>query len=481
MRGAKVMSVSIHTVVLTLFLCGLPALAMTNSPLALRYARIYERELTGEWAGVIKDYSDLCSSARDVDTELAEKALYRLGMCEKKMGRAEQARSAWRELVETFPVSDPVVESARDALKILEQEMDRAPLEGVISISPSLLKEGESRKAIAFAGEWGNEPPFVTSADGRFQMVRRVAGKLPDGRRYGLIYAEHVSLSLLGADVWVSPGTTGLTVSLDVPVSLAGRVLDSRGSPVAAARIRVTGFKATSENRGKGESATASHPIYTLPLPMDRLISPVYSSTDGFFRVEGLPRGLRYDVLPEKPDYRVVMTEELGRQSGANLTVGLPEGLTIQQLSNLFTTVIWVRGNLETGAPCRWDELQQHVVVIHFGSAYGESSMRAQYPDEGGVLSRLMELYGAQGVLCIWVLPAGEGKGDAAQLALGLYPDMPVGAMSVERRAPGVERQESAQWDWTKVSGNMVIGRDGHIQAVCSDQQVFKVVKKELE
>ncbi|MEI8138528.1 MAG: hypothetical protein WCI03_01530 [bacterium] len=473
-RFALQVNRSIHGLVVVLLLCGFSSFAETNASLALRYARLYERELLGEQSGLVQDYRALYASARGVDTELAEKSLYRIGVCEKKLGRMAQARAAWRELADTFPLNDPVVSTARDLLKALEWEMDKVLISGVVRV-PAVEAGGlPAGRSIVFAGEWGNEPPVLTGVDGAFNIGRRAAGSLPDGRSYGLIYVEHATSSLIGADVWIGSSTTGLTVSLSVPVTLVGWVVDRSGSPVAGARIRVTGFKMV--------AAASSASRYPVPLPVDRLIPPIYSGTNGTFVAERLPAGLRYELAPEKPDYRVVLKSDVIGFQGANSVItGYANNLSTQQLSNLYENITWLRGNLAMGAPFRWDEFRGRVVVFHFGSVYGEASLRSQYPDEGGVLSRLVELYGGRGCLCLWVLPEGEGKGEAAQMALGLYPDLPVGVMGEESREMSVEKQESGKWDWARVSGNVVVGRDGRIQAVCSDQQVFKAAKKALE
>jgi hypothetical protein len=465
---------SIYWLVVMLLLGGFSSFAETNASLALRYARIYERELLGEKSGLVQDYRAFYASARGTDKELAEKSLYRIGMCEKKSGRMAQARAAWRELVDTFPLSDPVVSTARDLLKALEWEMDKVLISGAVRL-PAVEAGGlQAGRSVVFAGEWGSEPPVLTGVDGVFSLGRRAAGSLPDGRSYGLIYVEHATSSLIGAEVWTGSSTTGLTVSLAAPVTLVGWVVDRSGSPVAGARIRVTGFKMV--------AAASSATGYPVPLPVDRLIPPIYSGTNGTFVAERLPAGLRYELASEKTDYRVVLKSDvIGFQGANSIMPGYENNLLTQQLSNLYENVTWLRGNLAMGAPFRWDEFRGRVVVFHFGSAYGEASLRSQYPDEGGVLSRLTELYGGRGCLCLWVLPESEGKGEAAQLALGLYPDFPVGVMREERRELSGERQESGKWDWAREGGNVVMGREGRVQAVCSDQQVFKAVKKALE
>ena len=320
----------------------------------------------------------------------------------------------------------------------------------------------------------------MTGANGECKMKRRAAGQLPDGRNYGLVFAEHVSRPLVGAEIWVGNQATGLTVALATPVTLVGWVVDQAGIPVAEARIRITGFK-TSSDSGSGAVARAEYPV---PVPLDRLIPPVYSGAKGTFAIDGLPAGLRYVLTSEKAEYRVVLKEDVAGFRGINsVTFGCSNNLSTSQLSNLFVNIDWLRGNSENGSSFRWEEFKGRTVVFHFGSAYGEASLRAQYPEGGSGLSRLIELYGDAGTMCVWVLPEGEGKGDVAQMALALYPDLPVGVF----RREGIQDSESGiqnrdrTLDRSEFRGNVVMGRDGRILAICSDQQVFSAAKKAME
>jgi hypothetical protein len=63
----------------------------------------------------------------------------------------------------------------------------------------------------------------------------------------------------------------------------------------------------------------------------------------------------------------------------------------------------------------------------------------------------------------LWVLPEEEGKGEAARMALELYPDLPV---AVTQQPPARD--------------NIVVGRDGVVLTTCSDQALFKAVKQAL-
>jgi len=462
----------------SLLRCGFPAFAETNVTFSLRYARIYERELAGERSGLVQDYRALFITARQSDKELAEKILYRIGVCEKKAGRVEQARSAWRELIGIFPLSDPIVSSARDALKALEWDLDRIVISGTV-LSSSATGLLPVSKCVVFAGEWGNESSVLTGSNGCFRVGRRAAGQLPDGRSYGLIYAEHPVVSLVGAELWMSFGATNLTILLAAPISLAGWVVDRSGMPVPGLRVHVTGFFKSSADTSGVVSGIVSRTAFPVPLPLDRLIPPVYSSSNGTFIVEGLPAGLRYELTPETSDCHVVLKGDVYNFQGDNSGIaGSSNCFTNQQLSNLFVNVTWLRGNTETGGALTWDEMEGHVVVFHYGSAYEEASLRSQYPDEESELACLMDLYGEQGLLCLWILPQGEDRGEASQLALGLYPNLPVGAMRGEFRVDNRESRVASRGAGGSV--NVVVGKAGRIVAICSDQQVFKAVKKAL-
>ena len=111
-------------------------------------------------------------------------------------------------------------------------------------------------------------------------------------------------------------------------------------------------------------------------------------------------------------------------------------------------------------------DLKGRVVVCHFGSAYLESAWRSRYPGAEGILSILTRVYGDDRVRCLWLLPEGESgrEGEAAKLALELYPDLPVGG------AAGLPS-----------AGNLVFGPGGQAEGLCSDLQLFKMVKAVLK
>ena len=578
--------------------------AETNSPL-LRYAQVYERELAGDAGGALADYRDLLQVAPPLEAVMTEKVLYRIGVCERRLGHVEATRQAWRKLVQDFPARDPEVVRTREELKDLERELDRVMIEGRVG-------EGTGRVAFVFAGEWGDEPVVLADTNGRFRVERKVAGQASGGERYSLVYAEHPDLPLVAAEAirvdrsqesgvrsqeartqtpTQAPAQISMRSQLDLlpALSLYGNVVDSLGRPVPGAMILVTGYKSD------------------IPFPFDRLLPPVVSATNGEFSIAGLVPGFRYVVTASKSGCRMVtaaerdtnpgdkdvgassascgsiVLQQLGeislrgrivdesgaavqaevaawslppvdrevarvssdsrglfifrdlRENAVTLKVegegflprsltglkpmgqeidmvlkgnglseklsgkvakgggaqaqrdvlalegevqAVPSGGAVQLVSRPnplpLQGLLWLRGNPESGSPLLGRDLGGHVVVIHFRSSYVESAVRSQYPGEPGPLSQLMRLYSASGLICLWALPEGESRGEAARIALELYPDLPVASLPrAEDAATGILPASV----WSVESGNIVMGRDGLVRTACSDQQLFKAVK----
>lgn len=574
-----------------MWLLALPAMA-GPSDLPGRFGRCHEREITGDLAGALAGYRDLLQAAMPSEPLLAEKILYRIGLCERANGRPEAARRAWRQLVEEYPARDPEVVRTRDELKLLEQELDRVEVSGRVA--------GEQGLSPAFihAGEWGDEPVALADTSGVFRVQRKVAGQGSDGRRYSLVFAEHPQLPRVAAALFREAGgvatqqlvrivqsDSGEGLQLVQALSLLGRVVDTLGRPVAGALVEVTAYD------------------HGIPLPFNRIVPPVVSSPGGDFQVSGLVPGLRYVLTAVKPNCRLVTPVELdtadgtrGRE-GVALSCGsivvrklgeislrgrimdesgtpvradvaawslppverevahvssdpdgrfilrdvhentiairvagdgyLPRQVTgikpmgqdvdivvrgnglsgaspvnparLRETAPLFEpegvdegaaglvvtlpsspfpveAMQWIRGNSETGAPLSPQELAGHVVVWHFGSAYVDAALRARYPSDPGNLLQIMRLYGDEGVVVIWVLPAGESGGDAVRVAVELCPGVPLAILS-----KGAGKSPASPSVPVSVegldSGNVVVGRSGLVRTVCSDQQLFKAVK----
>lgn len=566
----------------------------------MKYARGVERELAGEVAAAVADYRAILSALPVANLALTGKLLYRIGVCEKRLGHSEQARQAWRKVVDTCPPDDSRVEAARVALKNLERELDRVVMKGRVQGPEVRSQNPESRiqnfpstqqlnTCFVMAGEWGSEPPALCDTNGAFKLERKVAGRLRDGRRYGYVFAEHPVNPWVGGGVWVEGGATNVFFVAGNAPEFLGRVEDGRGNAVREALIRVMGYAEVG-----GEE---------IALPFDNLLPPCFSGTNGEFRVTGLIPGCRYVFTAEKEGWRLAsavsgegiiaplppillqslgdislrgrVVDESGKgvqarvaawsdtpnehelarveadENGQFLFRDLRENLIalrvesegcsprllpgikpmgqeidvvvrgrerkesvqysvfrsqksegriqnpevrIQNSESEYRTLNtehflpsldWIRGNPDNGDGIRAEELRGHVVVLHFGSAYVESSLRGLYPREPGVLAQLQKVYGEQGLVVIWVLPEEEGKGEASRLALELYPDMPVAFQeSVQRSVFSIQSPESEHRALspehsfpTPESGNLVLGRDGVVRSYCSDQQLFKAVK----
>ena len=254
--------------------------------LLARYGECYEKEVSGDPVGAITGYGALLPEARTQDPALYARLLYRTGWCERRLGRPESARLAWRDLAESCPADEPLVVSARESLKLLEREFDRMVVAGFVT-GPA--PGTNAVPAFVFVGEWGSEPPVVAGSNGVFRATRKAAGRLPDGRRYGFIYAEHPTLPWVAAGIFAAEGTTtvaSIALRLGPAVALSGHVRDASGRLVDGALMHVIGFKDDT------------------PIPFDRIIPPVLSKDGGQFTVSGLVPGLRYIVMAEKPGYQ---------------------------------------------------------------------------------------------------------------------------------------------------------------------------------
>ena len=445
----------------------LPALAETNSP-ALRYAAIYERELEGDKSGALADYRATLSAVDTNDAVLAEKILYRIGVCEQGLGNPEETRKIWKRLVESYPAADATVLNARAALKFLERELDRVVVEGrVMGAEARNPKSGgrgpgsEVRDSVVMAGEWGHEPVILTASGGVFRVERKAGGRSLDGRRYCLVYAEHPFLPFVAMDVLFEkqPAIISGELNLSPPLALSGRVMDTQGRPpVILQALGEVSIRGRVVDEG-GASLQAVVSVWSSP-PVSRELARTSTDEDGRFMVrelrenwvvlkveseKGVPRSIP-GIKPMGQDIDVVVKQGGRAQPGQKRgNLPLPNGLadqdagrqnnplppdvpTVSQMGEFFNALRWIRGNPESGEPLRWEELKGRVVVVHFGSAYGEASLRGQYPNEPGMLSQLVKLYGDQGLACVWVVPEGEGKGDPAKVALELYPEVPIAA-----------------------------------------------------
>lgn len=272
------------------FLCGIAAVGAEVNPSA-RFAASYEQEIKGQFQEALAGYREALSVARDQDAGLVSKLLYRVGVGEQRAGRHDEARKAWQELITILPPDSPMAPRAREAIKDLDREGDRFQLRGrVVAPTDGTGSTLPVKRAWVMAGEWGDEPPVVTDTNGFFYADRRSAGQLADGRRYVLVYAEHPELSTAAmAVVFHGEGEPApLELTLGATLSVTGRVMDRTGRPVAGARIRIAGVMRDEE---------------LILVPFDRVIPPVFSDTQGGFRIPGLIPGMRYTMEAERDGY----------------------------------------------------------------------------------------------------------------------------------------------------------------------------------
>ena len=145
----------------------------------------------------------------------------------------------------------------------------------------------------------------------------------------------------------------------------------------------------------------------------------------------------------------------------------LPRGAPVPPLR-----VRWLRGLAVSGATPREEDLRGKVVVYHFGSAFAESS-RHEESSESGALPLWPRGAGRESVICVWLLPAGEGSEEAVQVALGLAPDalIAVDTTGETYRAFGARAGTE----------NTIVDGGGRVWAAgLRDEQVFRAVKEIL-
>lgn len=509
-----------------LLLVSLSAVLQAATPaadLSTRYAAAREVELgLGTLGEAVSLYRALFPEAMSADRDLAATLLFRIGVCEREMGRVGEARQAWRQLVETYPPEHPVVARAREELKDLEREAGRLTIRGRVVDPRDQPIEG----IYLLIGDWGNAPPLISGTNGWFQTERQAAGQTPGGDRYALFYAEHPVLSLTAMGVWCE-STTSQVIRLRPSISIKGYVVDSHGRPVVGAWLRVTAVE-----DGMG----------TVPIPLGRLFPPLMTDTNGAFCMRGLAEGLRYSVSAEKDGYRSgrswveAGTRRPGERSDLGLadTTGLRENrivhaaeIVLQPVGRISVddsgilraelnlndpderarldevlsahdsessgtlkplveavsrpsvetfpygdfpfALRWLRGDPTTDSPLNARDLKGHVVVFRFGSAYLDASLRRQFPNDACMPAQMVRLFNRDSVVFVWVLPASDVSEDAARVALETCVDLPI-AVDGEGRMGAALRVMGH-------GGNIVVDRNGALRPPCTDQQVFKVLK----
>ncbi len=308
-----------------IFLCVAYAALADTGPEA-RFGAAYELEMQGRFAEALAQYQILLDSAGLGQGALSSRILYRMGACEKQAGRMDAARRVWQDLLRSLPANEPMALRVREALKQLERETERVRV-GIrmVARASEKLEPAPVGRAWVLVGEWGNEPPVVADGEGRIRAERRGAGQLADGRPYVLVYAEHperpqAAVAVIARD----RADTDSEMELKTLFGMTGRVQDRDGAPVEGARVRALGLLATGGRGGAGE---------WVPVPVDHLIPPVLTDSNGMFAVTGLIPGIRYTFVAERAGYSLErgLVLDAGRgiaagDGGRPVTAWVPSG-----------------------------------------------------------------------------------------------------------------------------------------------------------
>jgi len=260
-----------------------------------RYARAYEDELTGtNLAGVVEEYREIAAAGDGQGAALAARALFRMGVCERRLGRPAAAREAFKRLAGQGSGDEALLARTRRELQSLDDELDRVTIRGRVLDGQGNPLEG----ACVLAGQWGVELPMLTAKDGSFTADRRLAERGGGGERYCLLYAEHpvLPLVLFDAVVLSEKNPAELEATLKPAIAIGGRVKDRNGKGIAAAAV----------------IATAISPQHRdIPIPADRVLAPVTTGADGQFWIGGLDSSLRWRFAARREGYRMLEALEV--------------------------------------------------------------------------------------------------------------------------------------------------------------------------
>ncbi len=146
----------------------------------------------------------------------------------------------------------------------------------------------------------------------------------------------------------------------------------------------------------------------------------------------------------------------------------LPRGAVVPTLR-----VRWVRGDPVSGAAPHDEDMRGRVVVYHFGSAFAESSRQDKATAGSVSLSLWSRAFGRDAVMCVWILPSGEGSDEVTQVALGLAPEAMVAVDTDGSTYRAFGAGETPENTVTDGEGRVRVGG-------CRDEQVFRAVKDAL-
>ena len=280
----------------------LPSLGQAGTdPAETAYLRGYDLEQgAGEPAKALALYEQAWAAARTNHPALAARAKFRIGVCQKQMGRWAAARETWIDLLNDSDLEPDLAAQARKEIHELLSRIERVSVHGRVLDPAGRPAAG----AQVFVGEWSFEPPVETDSNGVFAAERKALDSESYGFRYCPVYAEDGTRRLAGVAVGrvVSNQFAEVPVRLETVSALAGTVVDTAGRPVADAEIEWRAFL-------PGET-----PIY---VPYERLIPPVRSGADGSFRVASIAAGLRIRVSARKEEYALRSPREVGTGEAA--------------------------------------------------------------------------------------------------------------------------------------------------------------------
>lgn len=247
-----------------------PGLASPPPDLETAFAAAYTLELSGsDVPAAVAAYHAVANRA-GANTELAARAWWRIGVCERLQEHWAASREAWRHLLTSNPGSASLAEQARTELRELDRVTERATLSGQV-----LDAAGQpAAQAYLMVGDWATAAPTLTDDAGRFSVQRRTVLSVDSARRFVFLYAEHAAReeALLAAVPVMASVTTGLVVRLKPTVAVEGRATDPAGRPLAGVRI----------------TTDVVDPASGLTLPYQVVLPPAASDSNGIFIVRNM-------------------------------------------------------------------------------------------------------------------------------------------------------------------------------------------------
>lgn len=242
----------------------------------------------GEPTAALAGYRQILECGAAAPKTVRDRALFRIGACQEKLGRYAEARETWSLLLRHCRKEAGVADRARAALAQLGARERQHTIRGTVLAPSSHPVAG----AYVLVGDWRRDPPLKTGSTGVFVASRQVEGN--PGMNGWPVFAEHPALPLAGFAIARRPAGARpeLTVRLGRLSLLHGVVLDGLEGPVQNATIEVD---ALAPDGG---------------FPVTALIPPVRTDTNGQYEIANLPQGWAYRV-------RVTTRERVTAQSAS--------------------------------------------------------------------------------------------------------------------------------------------------------------------